>query len=101
MPMGWNDMSGTRRPPMRETRPPKMGTAEAMMYEMRVIDATDRSQVVQCVFELEVRCFEPRRMRTKRSFAGNWGQCAHRGVMRQLTWVMSTTDSSTPGSAKP
>lgn len=59
---------------MSETSPPKMGTAEAIMYDIRVMARTQRSQVVQCVREFEVRCLEPRRKRTKRSLAGNWGQ---------------------------
>jgi hypothetical protein len=31
IPIGWNDINGTSNPPIRETRPPNIGTALATM----------------------------------------------------------------------
>ena len=71
IPIGWYDIKGTSRPPMRDTRPPKIGTALATMYDIMVMAATDPSQVIQCVGVDLVRCFEFRSIRTKSNLAGN------------------------------
>jgi hypothetical protein len=72
MPIGWYDIRGTSRPPMSDTRPPKMGTALATMYDMMVMAATLPNQVIQWVGVDVVRCFEFRSIRTNSSLAGNW-----------------------------
>ena len=51
-PMGWNDMSVPRRAPMRETRPPKTGMAEAMMY---AITAQPKVQPIQVAWQASER----------------------------------------------
>jgi hypothetical protein len=39
-PMGWKHMRVPKRAPTSETRPPKTGTADAMMYAVRITPKT-------------------------------------------------------------
>jgi len=48
-----------------------MGPHLAMMYEQMTQPKVQASQVTQCWIELLVRCSDPRRTRTKMSFAGS------------------------------
>ena len=66
-------MNVPRNAPIRDTKALKTGMALAMMYATRTTPLVQLSQVVQCVHVLEVRCFVPRRKRTKKFFAGTWG----------------------------
>lgn len=56
---------------MSETRASKTGTALAIMYAIMVTANTEPSQVAQWMTVLEVRWWEPRRMRMKRYFPGS------------------------------
>jgi len=70
-PYGIMDMVGPKKAPINETRFPKMGMAEAITYAMAMTPKVHDSHADQCCHELLVRCFEPRRSRTKMYFAGS------------------------------
>ena len=71
-PIGWNIIILPRRAPISETRASKTGTALAIMYAIMVTANVEPSQVTQWMTVLEVRWWEPRRMRMKMYFPGNY-----------------------------
>ena len=64
-PYGWNAWRVPSRAPTRETRLPNTGMALAMMYANKAVPKMRLSHVAQWVKVFAVRCFEPRRIRTK------------------------------------
>ena len=57
---------------MSETRALKTGTALAIIYAIMVTANVEPSQVTQWMTVLEVRWWEPRRIRMKMYFPGNY-----------------------------
>jgi hypothetical protein len=69
-PMNMNDMMQPNRDPIKDVSDPKMGMALATMYARMVMPKVQLSQTIQWVLVLAVKCFEPRRTRTRTYFPG-------------------------------
>lgn len=76
-PIGWNDISGPKRAPMRATSCSKIGIPLAMQYDMTVIVRVEPSQVTQWIRLLAVRCSEPRKKRINMNLAESLGYVSY------------------------
>ena len=68
-PMGWKHIRVPRSAPISETRPPKTGMADAMIYAMSETVAVRPNQTIQCLAVLWLRWWVPRRVRMKKYLA--------------------------------
>lgn len=80
----------------------------AITYATTVQLNVQPSQVVQWIRELEVRCAEPRRMRTKKYLLGSWTcqntECSQRYLIRGgegRTWITIVVVAIRPGRERP
>lgn len=76
-PIGWKLIRVPRSAPTSETRPPKTGIADAIMYAARETAAVKLNQVIQCLAVGWLRCFVPRRVRMKKYLATSCVMSVH------------------------
>lgn len=92
-PIGWNVINVPNKAPTSDTKLWNTGIPLAMQYAMMVIAPVQHNQVVQCCQVFAARCLEPRRTRTMKYLAVNWGMISIVGSLTILSnsqWLQLT-----------